>query len=224
MKNQEQNTNNLIKVSIVDDDQPYRDFLKKLLGGNSSFKIYGEYNSGTPFITDLESPFKPDVCLIDIMLPDVSGIECGRKLKEKSPDTFIIIMTAYPSQETLAEAKKIGADYIEKGTVGEKLIDKIIINQNQMNRELLISVKHSNEDQHNAILLLAKELELIQSRASNLSNAQRKVLLLKQSGKSKEEIAQLLKLSPKTIQVHINQGEEKLQLKVNDSLFKYIKL
>ena len=83
--------------------------------------IYSEYDSGTAFIKGLNSPFKPDVCLIDVVLKDISGIEYGKRIKEKKPDIHTVIMTAYPDAESFSEARKIGADYVEKSPCLEAL-------------------------------------------------------------------------------------------------------
>ena len=218
------NTVKPVSVAIIDDDKPYRDFLKDLLEQNINIRLYGEYSNGNMFLNELKNPFKPDVCLMDIVLPDTLGTDLAVKVKEIIPEVSIILMTASPSSKTLTQARAIKADYVEKGTVGEKLIDKIVLHQTIIKNEQIISLKMKGDNIHEGMAHLSKELEDIQCRVSLLSKGQRKVLKLKQSGKTKCEIAELLDLSPKTVQNHLNLGEKRIQLKSEDHLFKYLVL
>ena len=120
------NKNNRIKVSIIDDSKAYRNSLRNILEADRRICICDEYDSGTAFINVLDSNFQPDICLIDVVLKDMSGIECAKKIKEKDPNIHIVIMTACPNTESFSEARKIGADYIEKGSRFEAIIDHII--------------------------------------------------------------------------------------------------
>ncbi|MDH4127965.1 MAG: response regulator transcription factor [Spirochaetota bacterium] len=216
--------NSKIRLAIVDDEITYRDYVKLLLESEPRIHLYGEYDRGMDFLQSLNSPFKPDVCLMDVMLSDMNGLECSKLAKQIIPSLSIIIMTSQPNHKGLVDAKSFGADYIEKGTMGEMLIDKIILNQHLDKNEQLISLKNSIKNDHNKMLLLQKEIENIQELVVTLTKGQRDVLLLVQAGKSKHEIAELLSLSAKTIQNHINRAEDKLKLKVFDNLFKYIDL
>ncbi len=201
-----------IKVCLVDDEELYREGIKVALSADTRISLYGEYESATQFIRSFNSPFEPDVCLIDICLPEMSGVECAKKVKEKNPAIHVILMTAYPSFETLSEAKDIGADYIEKGTRGEILIDKIVANAKSPKKEQLISL-HGNHDEINSnILLLTKKFESIQKNVSKLSDHQKRVLKLRQNGKSIKEISQILDITPNTVRTHINRASKKLEI------------
>ncbi|MDH4129828.1 MAG: response regulator transcription factor, partial [Spirochaetota bacterium] len=129
---------NYIKVCIIDDDESYRLLLKKVLEIDDRIKLYGEYSTGKSFIKDLGSPFKPDVCLVDIYLNDISGIECCKQIKEKKPEVHLIVMTAHPDPQTFVEARKLGADYLQKGTRVEAIINKIITSYESKRGESLI--------------------------------------------------------------------------------------
>ncbi len=120
------NKNGRIKVSIIDDSKSYRNSLRNMLEVDQRICICDEYDSGTAFINTLDSNFHPDVCLIDVVLKDMSGIECAKKVIEKDLNIHIVIMTACPNTESFSEARKIGADYIEKGPRFEAIIEHII--------------------------------------------------------------------------------------------------
>ncbi|MDH5682341.1 MAG: response regulator transcription factor, partial [Spirochaetota bacterium] len=181
--------------------------------------IYGEYDNGLDFINTLESPFQPDVCLIDLRLPDMSGIEIAEKVTNYHPDIHIIILTGQSTVQSLSEAKDLGVDYIEKGTRGVELINKIITRGKSLNdNEQLLSIhKNSKYD----ILLLAEKLSAIQDNVPTLSVQQIEVLKCRQNGMSIKDIALHLNMKSSTVRTHIDRATKKLGI---SKLLNFIKL
>ncbi len=213
--------NDLIKVCIIEDDESYRETIKEILEKDERIRIYGEYHSGYDFIHSLKSPFDPDICLVDILLSDeISGIECGKRIKAKNQSIHIIFMTAYPNAKTLSEARNLG-DFIEKGTMGQFLIDKIIDHLEPNRKEYFISLKKSQEKVGENILVLAKEIDAVNKRIICLSASQKKVLKLRKAGKTIDEIANLLGMKINTVKTHLERGLKKLAL---PNILKYIDL
>lgn len=206
-----QNKNERIKVSIVDDSKSYRDSLREILENDERISIYTEYDSGSAFINTLDSNFQPDVCLIDVVLNDMSGIDCAKQVKEKIPDVQIVIMTAYPDAESFSEARKIGADYVEKGPRFEAFIDNIITTCFSDRDEKIISLK-SNSNLKISHIDLINELDAVEKRAEELSGNQLTVLKLKKSGKSVNEIAAIMRIEPATVHTHLKRALKKLKL------------
>ncbi len=205
---------NRIKVSIIDDDKFSRDYLKDLLLLDERIRVYGEYFEANQFMTELEnSPFLPDVCLIDIYLADnVSGIDCAKKIKEMYPDIHIILMTANATPKTIAEASKINADYIEKGTIGEALINKIITEKEVKTKGRIVSFD-SKADYLKKGYPLLRKLEEIQNNVKELSDNQKLVIKLKrQQKKSLPEIAEIMKIEETTVRSHLERASKKLNL------------
>ncbi len=200
-----------IKVSIIDDDKSYRDSLKQIFQRDKRIKVYNEHESGFELIKSLNSPFQPDVCLVDIVLKDISGIECAKKIKIKYPDIYVVIMTAYPDPKTFNEAKKIGADYLEKGPRFEAFIDRIITTLSISKKEKLLSLQDEDSFKFE-YLELNNEIELVKKRLSTLTDNQFIALLLKKRGKSEKEIAQMLNVTTGTAHTHITRALEKLKL------------
>lgn len=200
-----------IKVSIVDDSPSYMDSLREILGEDSRIRIYNEYDSGAAFIRDLDSSFRPDVCLIDVVLKDMSGIECARRIREMGLDIHIVIMTAYPDAKSFSEARKLGADYVEKGPRLEAILDKIITTSSTSQNESLISLKSDGGLKIRHIDLI-NELEALENRARDLSENQIKVLKLRKSGKSVKEIARIMGVEPGTVHTHIKRALKKLKV------------
>ncbi len=200
-----------IKVTIIDDSKSYRDSLKKILGEDERISIYSEYATGSTFVKSLNSPFKPDVCLIDVVLKDMSGIECGKLIKEKELGIHIVIMTAYPDAESFSDARKIGADYVEKGPRLEALLDQIITSSVPGQSENLISLKSDGQLKISHIDLV-NELDALEKRALELSENQIRVIRLRKSGKSVKEIAGIMGVDPGTVHTHLKRAMKKLHL------------
>lgn len=202
-----------IKISILDDEKTYRQLIKKIVSQDDRITVLGEYAYASDFLNSLKSPFKPDVCLMDIKLTgDMTGIECGLLAKQLAPGIHIIFMTGYPDSQTLLKAKEINADYIEKGTIGEYLIDRLITQVRQ--KEQLISIKSSNttENYKKSFIDLINSLEESQSRVQSLSDQQRLIMKLKQEGKTISEISKVLDIKPNTVSSHIERAAKKLSL------------
>ncbi|MDH5681687.1 MAG: response regulator transcription factor [Spirochaetota bacterium] len=208
-----------IKVCIVEDEKPYRDLVKAMLEEDKRIWIYGEYENGLDFVNTLGSPFQPDVCLIDLRLPDMSGIDIAQKVSLSHPSVHVIILTGYSSIESLAEAKDLGIDYIEKGTRGVELINKIIARGKSLSEhEQLLSLRKS--DSHN-IVLLAEKLSAIQNNVQKLSVQQVEVLKCRQKGMTINDVAIHLHMKPSTVRTHIDRATKKLGF---SKLLDFIKL
>jgi DNA-binding NarL/FixJ family response regulator len=210
-----------IKVCILDDEKSYRHVLEDILEKDERIAIVGEYAYATEFLQSLYTPFKPDVCLLDIMLTgDMSGIDCAYQVKEVDPNIQIIFITGHPDSPTLLEAKKLNADYIEKGTIGEGLINKIITSVSR--KEQLVSLQYDTSKKYNDnFISLLENLAESQSQVSRLTDYQKTVLRYRQQGMTIKEIAELLNMNKNTVMGHIERGLKKL--KIPDS-FQYIDL
>ncbi len=113
-----------IKVMIVDDHRVVREGLKCMLQLDPTFKIVGEADSGESAIVEAEK-LCPDVILMDVKMPDMSGIEATQQLKTKGCRSNIIILTVYEDRY-LAQAAEAGAvGYLLKDISREELADAI---------------------------------------------------------------------------------------------------
>ncbi len=200
-----------ISVCIIDDNKSYSNSLKIILEQDNRIRIHSEYSTGYSFIDSLKSPFQPDVCLIDVILNDLSGIECAKRVKEKHPDIHIVVMTSYPDAKNFAAARDLGADYIEKGPRAEAFLNKIITTAVASKTERLISLQMDDYLKFEHLDLIS-ELEKAKNRLSLLTESQLSALKLRISGKSEKEIAEILKVNPGTAHTHVWRALEKLQL------------
>ena len=96
-------TKNKIKIFLVDDHQIVRDGIKSLLLDSSEISIVGEALNGAELMGKLES-IKPDVILMDISLPEISGIELTKQVTQKFPEIKVVILSMYTQEEFITNA------------------------------------------------------------------------------------------------------------------------
>jgi DNA-binding NarL/FixJ family response regulator len=113
------------RVAIVEDDQGLREQLARILKTAPDVKCVGLYKSAEEALESLPN-VKPDVVLMDIRLPKMSGIECVARLKEIMPSVQIIIVTVYEDSEKIFRALRSGASgYLMKSGPPKKLLEAI---------------------------------------------------------------------------------------------------
>ena len=114
-----------IRVALVEDDERVRGSLAMLVGGSAGFDLIGSYSDAESALESLPNT-SPDVVLMDVQLPKLSGIECVRKLKPQSPRTQIIILTVYLDEECVFDALRAGAvGFLRKDTPPAEILEAI---------------------------------------------------------------------------------------------------
>jgi DNA-binding NarL/FixJ family response regulator len=114
-----------VKVAIVEDNAGVRENWAKLINTEPGFACVGAYETGEAALKRLPG-CRPDVVLMDINLPGMSGIECTARLKAKMPETQILMVTVYADNEHVFEALKVGASgYLLKCTEPSELTRSI---------------------------------------------------------------------------------------------------
>jgi DNA-binding NarL/FixJ family response regulator len=114
-----------IKVAIVEDDEQVRENLAALIGGTPGYECIGTYASGERALDDLPRR-NPDVVLMDINLPGMSGVECVRRLKLLAPDLHIVMLTVYDDSDRIFHALQMGASgYLLKRSTSEEIVQAI---------------------------------------------------------------------------------------------------
>jgi DNA-binding NarL/FixJ family response regulator len=113
------------RVSIVEDDAGVRAGLIRLLKETRDFECASSYVNGEDALAGLPSD-QPDVILMDINLPGISGIECVRLLKQRAPELLIVMLTVYEETEQVFQALQAGATgYLLKRTPPRQLLDGV---------------------------------------------------------------------------------------------------
>lgn len=192
-----------IKVSIVEDDTPFRESLVAWLNGTEGFRCAGAYPNGETALREMPNNW-PDVVLMDINLPRMSGIICVSKLKAMRPALHIVMLTAYVEEEPIFDSLKAGASgYLIKKTSPAKILDAIT------------DVHAGGAPMSNAIAL--KVVQHFQQHrpadeAQNLSAREHEILSLMAKGHQYKEIGDLLSISPLTVRTHIRRIYDKLHV------------
>ncbi|HYE33335.1 MAG TPA: response regulator transcription factor [Methylomirabilota bacterium] len=114
-----------IRVALVEDDERVRGSLIMLIGGTPGYELVGSFPDAESALLELPQ-LQPDVVLMDVQLPKLSGIECVRLLKPKLPKTQIIILTVYQDEECVFDALGSGAvGFLRKDTAPAEILEAI---------------------------------------------------------------------------------------------------
>lgn len=208
----------MITVILVDDHEIVRDGIRMLIEGMSEIEVIAEAGSADEMITLLKTVI-PDLAIVDISLPDKSGIELTEILKDKFPAIKVLILSMYNSEDFIFNALKAGAlGYLPKNTT-KKELNKAIIEVNKGNEYFSESI--SNIILKSYVKKAKSETEVEEKDIKLLSNREQEVLKLFSEGKSNKEIAEIMYISIRTVESHKNHIMQKLELKTPVDLIKF---
>jgi two-component system, NarL family, response regulator NreC len=201
-----------IRVLIVDDHPVVRRGLRLLLEAEGDIEAVGEAGNLQEAVFRARS-LKPDVILMDIVMPGASGIEATRAVLEERPETKVLVLSMQDDPSYVREAFAAGADgYILKEAADEEVVGAV--------RE----VARGRRYVHPALgarLVVAEAEERARSEADPLSDREREVLRLLALGHTNQEIAKSLFLSVRTVETHRAHIMQKLGLSTRAELVRY---
>jgi len=197
-----------IKIILADDHRIFRDGIKSLLSDNDFINIIGEASSGNELL-DMRKTHKPDVVIVDITMPGLSGIEVSKQISSLYPEIKIMILSMHTDEDFVINSIKAGAHgYLPKDTSKEELLEaiKIIYDGGEYYGKLVSD---------NFLKNYIKKFKTGQNLKENEDLTQREIEILKlaASGSSNKEIADKLFISTKTVDAHKNHIMQKLKLK-----------
>ena len=198
-------TKDKLTILIADDHPLMREALHQSLEGEEDMKVVAEASDGEEAVK-LASELKPNVVVMDIVMPRLNGIEATRKIKEIAPDTAILILTAYDDDEYVLGLLDAGAaGYLLKSARGRDLVGAIrAIRSGESVLHPKIIAK---------LLRRATLAPVGEHKASELlSERESEVLRLVTSGMSNKEIAEKLFLSQRTVKAHLTNIFNKLNV------------
>jgi len=194
-----------LTVLIADDHPLVREALHQALDVEEDMKVVAEASDGEEAVK-LASELKPDVVVMDIVMPKLNGIEATRRIKEIAPDTAILILTAYDDEEYVLGLLDAGAaGYLLKSARGRDLAGAIrAIRAGE-------SVLHPNIIAR--LLKRATVTAVKENKAQGLlSERESEVLRLVALGMSNKEVAEELFLSQRTVKAHLTNVFNKLNV------------
>jgi DNA-binding NarL/FixJ family response regulator len=195
----------MISVSIVEDNDGLRRSLKLVLEDAPGFKCLGAYADAEEALCELPG-HPPEVVLMDINLPGMSGIECARRLRDLLPQTRIIMITVYRDNDKIFEALRAGAS----GYLLKRAMPKVIL-------EAIVDVHQGGSPMSSEVA--RKVVEAFQLPAAisgdraELSSREREVLELLSQGMPDKLIAGKLSLSQRTVRFHLGHIYAKLHVR-----------
>jgi two-component system response regulator NreC len=204
-----------IRLLLVDDHAVVRSGLKMLLENERDVEIVGEASSASEAM-EAATRLKPNVILMDIGLPDLSGIDATREIKKRVSDVSIVALTIHEDEEYFFKMLEAGASgYVPKRAAPE---------------ELITAIRAAAGGQVYLYPSLAKLLvrdyldggrASAEQPASDLTDREQEVLTYLAEGASNEEIASSLVISPKTVARHRENIMRKLNLHSRSELVRY---
>ncbi len=190
----------MIKISIIEDDKDIRESLAILLNGTPDFECVSNYVNCEAALDKIEAE-KPDVVLMDINLPGITGIEGTKIVKQKLPDTEVIMLTISDNENDVFNSLCAGAcGYLKKNTPPVKLLEAIKEAVNggaPMSMEVARLVVGSFRRETQTNVLTVRETEILK----NLCN-----------GSSYKKIASELFIDLNTVKFHIRNIYRKLEV------------
>lgn len=214
---------NEIRLVLVDDHDVVRTSLKMYLESHRGFRVVGEANNGeTALQVILDN--QPDVVVMDITMPGMSGLEATRRIKVSSPNCKVLALTIHSDKQYFFEMLSAGAlGYLTKQAAAEELIAAIqavaegdVYLQPALARWLLEDYQRLVTDYD-----LTADREKESKSLEVLSKRERQVLELVAQGLNSAQIAETLGISPKTVARHRERIMNKLDLHSATQLVKF---
>lgn len=191
----------IVTVLLADDQTLFREGLKDLLEDEKGIKVVGEAKTG-PEVIEMVKKLKPDVVLMDIKIPELDGISATKVIREKFPQTNVIILSSYEDEAHITEAVSAGANgYLSKMLPASELVNAL---KTFTSESVMIPQQIMNK------LISGLRQGTIKDFPEALTPTEMKVMSLLGKGKSNKEIAKELDCSVKTVKNHLNSIFNKL--------------
>ena len=204
-----------ITIVLADDHPVVRRGMQALLESEPDFSVVGETGDGLETVRLVER-LQPDVLVLDLMMPGLSGLEALRIIRRRSPRTCVVVLSMYNNNAFVAEALRNGATgYVLKGSDEEALVHAV--------REVVAGRRFLSppvtERALDAYIEQARTAQL--DPHETLTARERQVLQLAAEGKTATEVAARLHISQRTVENHRANLMRKLGLKNQSDLVRY---
>ena len=201
-----------IRVIVVDDHPVMRNGLRDVLEASGRFEVVGQAGDGEEAVRAVEE-LKPEVIVMDVIMPVKDGIDACREIMELLPDTRVMMLTASTEEDAVIEAVAAGATgYLEKYSRPEELVGAVLdVAEGRL--------RIPDEAVRRVFAMVRGERKLVSRRPlDNLTTLEREVLTLFASGRSYIEIAAARGNSTVTVRNTLYRIQDKLEIKTKQEL------
>jgi two-component system, NarL family, response regulator NreC len=209
---------NKLRIILAEDHETIRDGLKLLVNSQSDMEVVGEADNGRTTL-QLAEEFSPDVVVMDISMPELNGLQATKKLKDKSPQVKVLILTRHSEPGYLHELLQAGASgYVLKQSKSAELIRAIlVVAAGQTYLDPAVTER--------AVTQLRESGQVARGVPNaNLSAREADVLRLIALGYVNKEVAARLNLSIKTVEAHKSNAMNKMGMKSRVDIVRYAML
>ena len=204
---------NQTTILLVDDHKVLRDGLRALLEGEPDLQVIGGVGTAAAAIAAARS-LAPDVIVMDLGLPDQSGLEAIRAIRQENERSKIVVLSMYARGEFVRPAIEAGCDgYVPKSATHTSLLEAI--------RVVLRGERYLHPQAAAALMETLAEPPAEPAQFESLSEREQEVLRLSALGHTSREIGEMLFISPKTADTYRQRAMEKLALEHRSDLIKF---
>lgn len=197
----------MIRILLVDDHSLFRSGIKSLLESQDGFEVVGEASDGLEGVKRAKQ-LKPDVVLLDLHMPETSGLEALQMITEDVPETEVLMLTVSEDAQDLMQALRCGArGYLLKNSEIDFLVDSIrravkgeSVMSPQMSAALVDAVRKP---------VIEKQLE---KKTVKLTPRESEIIIMLAQGESNKSIARMLDLAESTVKIHVQGILRKLNI------------
>jgi DNA-binding NarL/FixJ family response regulator len=205
-------------ILVIDDHPLFREGLKAIIGNDSRFEVAGEAGNARAGLR-MAQRLKPDLVLLDLSLPDRSGIELVSEIRSLLPDTRVLIVSMHSKIDNITDAFQAGATgYLVKESAAEELLKGL---ENISKGEYFLDSSVSQQVVKRLMESPAKEAKVRDAAYGALTPREQQVMRLIAEGLSTKEIAEKLYISPKTVENHRSNILNKLGMHSTHELIRY---